>query len=1022
MTCRDVQPLLAYGSLGVLDDDESMRLDAHLESCPACRDRADGLDAALAPLAAPLSEEDARTAALWSGVVDRLAEGDSGPKPALDGAVDVDVAADVAIALACTFCRDGVRRPEAVYCASCLAPHHGDCFVSHGRCSAAGCEETRTVRPLADRPPPRSPVPRRRLLALLLAGGAAVGAAALAADLRLGPFGPEDELSAGPSGGAGGAAPVVTFGSPPADTFEGEVVYPPAYDPTPAVADDGAGTEAASPGGGRRDAARPGGRYRGVRVIESRVVGVWDPDDVGSASEAGAAGHLASIEAEDVEVGDEFTVWRGERLIGRLAVRWLAAIWPDRATCAVLEVTDGARVQAGDRVLLADEAGPLGPSARPRPLPVRAFYLERHPRWEYRYLKSALERERTFGFQAYLTSADPDFVQESSPNLDPLEAPPASAEAYDVVVLGEHEAGQEPAGLADWVRSGGGLVLVPGAGGVAATLGPVCEELSPVTDGPDGGAAARGIRTVDAGHGAVASLARRDPRRLPELLTARPGEAREGARVLADLGEGFPLVATWAVGAGRVVYVGAEDTWRWRSPEPEVHRRFWVDLIRWAAGEGAAAAAPAAAEQPAVPAPAPEPAAAGADLPDLPDVSVFRVRCSECPGGAHRAVLSPDGRAAVVPREGGLEVHYDGRVVFVVARVSPDAPLAWAPDARRLAFCERPGARLEVLELPATPGGDLVRRPLIPGDGLGQVVELRWTPGGVFAREARRLLRLDPETDAVTWSLERDGVIDLFLPSSGGDAVVYGHEEGIFLDDDLAAGGVRRVSELAAAGVSAAAWAPRAERLLLGTDHELPDGSRTLLAGAYLLSLAPAGGLELLAHGQPTWAGFSPGGERVAFRLDGALAVGPAAGASEPVWRTVSRLAGRRGAAAAVAWEPGGERLAAAAGAVELQVLSPGGAVERRALAVPGEACFVSAPVWCDGGLAAAAFAASGPATEWLEGSVAGRGGGEPRRREGRFRIEGDRVRVDDGDDERVFRLEAVHLFRLEAVHPFRQR
>ncbi|MEZ6186019.1 MAG: hypothetical protein R3F62_13540 [Planctomycetota bacterium] len=70
----------------------------------------------------------------------------------------------------CAYCHDRLLRAEAAFCASCLAPHHADCFARHGRCSAPGCAETRLVHPHA--------TPRRRpwlpwLVATVVAGGAA---------------------------------------------------------------------------------------------------------------------------------------------------------------------------------------------------------------------------------------------------------------------------------------------------------------------------------------------------------------------------------------------------------------------------------------------------------------------------------------------------------------------------------------------------------------------------------------------------------------------------------------------------------------------------------------------------------------------------------------------------------------------------------------------------------------------------------------------------------------------------------
>lgn len=55
-------------------------------------------------------------------------------------------ATGLALGVRCTFCHDALSRAEAVYCASCLAPHHAGCFGEHGRCSAPGCAETASVR------------------------------------------------------------------------------------------------------------------------------------------------------------------------------------------------------------------------------------------------------------------------------------------------------------------------------------------------------------------------------------------------------------------------------------------------------------------------------------------------------------------------------------------------------------------------------------------------------------------------------------------------------------------------------------------------------------------------------------------------------------------------------------------------------------------------------------------------------------------------------------------------------------
>jgi hypothetical protein len=67
---------------------------------------------------------------------------------------------------------------------------------------------------------------------------------------------------------------------------------------------------------------------------------------------------------------------------------------------------------------------------------------------------------------------------------------------------------------------------------------------------------------------------------------------KPAARVLAEnptrttqmRGEAEPMVAVQAAGSGRVVYVGFDETWRWRFVEDGFyHRRFWGNVVRYLA-------------------------------------------------------------------------------------------------------------------------------------------------------------------------------------------------------------------------------------------------------------------------------------------------------------------------------------------------------------------------------------------------------------------------------------------------------
>jgi hypothetical protein len=203
MTCEETAALLTLAPLAFSDvqpdedepaltTDEATRLEEHLTGCEACREVAAalanayrGLDdqreerTTMEPMTTDLRE---RTLA---AVRDTLAH-DAEPAQKKDAPAAVEPGPDPArleaigkkIALACTYCHDHATRDEVLFCASCLAPHHRECFETHGRCTLPGCGETRTVRP-ADAPQAPARRSRRWLAFPLLAG--ALGAGGIAA-------------------------------------------------------------------------------------------------------------------------------------------------------------------------------------------------------------------------------------------------------------------------------------------------------------------------------------------------------------------------------------------------------------------------------------------------------------------------------------------------------------------------------------------------------------------------------------------------------------------------------------------------------------------------------------------------------------------------------------------------------------------------------------------------------------------------------------------------------------------------
>lgn len=140
------------------DEAETARVRAHQGECPACQASAGFLADALAAPALPFDPAEE----LGSLKELLAAQPVAAPTVELEG-----------VRLLCTYCKDGLPRVEASYCAECLAPHHADCHAEHGSCAAAGCEGRAVVGSVE---PPRRPERPGRLVPFLfgvvLCGGA----------------------------------------------------------------------------------------------------------------------------------------------------------------------------------------------------------------------------------------------------------------------------------------------------------------------------------------------------------------------------------------------------------------------------------------------------------------------------------------------------------------------------------------------------------------------------------------------------------------------------------------------------------------------------------------------------------------------------------------------------------------------------------------------------------------------------------------------------------------------------------
>ncbi|MFT3787228.1 MAG: hypothetical protein QM770_13840 [Tepidisphaeraceae bacterium] len=248
---------------------------------------------------------------------------------------------------------------------------------------------------------------------------------------------------------------------------------------------------------------------------------------------------------------------------------------------------------------------------------IRVLYVDGYPRWEYRYLRQELIRDKSIECSLLLTSADTNFFQEGD---RPIKRFPETLEElmyYDVVLFGDVDQRQFTDNQLQLVnefvsRRGGGFGMV--AGPMFAPIsykGTAIEPLLPVDDtrvepdtlGGRGGTIAEGWRPVITEEGRDNSIFRfyRDPEVNDKFLkehlqplfwycrnvTAKSGVGQVLAQHPRDTGPDgrpAPIVVVGRFGTGRTLFSAIDDSWRWRYYTGEqVFSSYWVQTLRYLA-------------------------------------------------------------------------------------------------------------------------------------------------------------------------------------------------------------------------------------------------------------------------------------------------------------------------------------------------------------------------------------------------------------------------------------------------------
>lgn len=268
--------------------------------------------------------------------------------------------------------------------------------------------------------------------------------------------------------------------------------------------------------------------------------------------------------------------------------------------------------------------------------PLRVAYFDGYPRWEYRYIKNLLVREKSFRASSMLLSAGRRFVLEGEEIVMSIPRSPEEWREFDVIIMGDVRPEMFTAEQLEQIKEhvalrGAGLLWIGGEGATpGAWAGTALADLLPfaISEGLDG-------RSSDAGPAVWEDPVVVEPTALAERLgvlrlagtAAAPGtwwpselrDAKVGwsslrwaqridsaslkptAEVLAEaVGTGeqggrSALIIGMRFGAGRTLYVGTDEIWRWRYGRGEFYpERFWLQMLRMLGRESLSRAGKAA--------------------------------------------------------------------------------------------------------------------------------------------------------------------------------------------------------------------------------------------------------------------------------------------------------------------------------------------------------------------------------------------------------------------------------------------
>ncbi|HYE98020.1 MAG TPA: hypothetical protein VEJ18_03870 [Planctomycetota bacterium] len=237
---------------------------------------------------------------------------------------------------------------------------------------------------------------------------------------------------------------------------------------------------------------------------------------------------------------------------------------------------------------------------------VKILYVEGAPRWEYKFLQVALLRDRRVEPKFFLAGGDRRTLNSGGPYLPSF--PPTRSElfGFDLLILGDVApaalGADKAAWVRDFVREGGSLIVLAGRQAMpGAWHGTALAEALPIEFAPTRTSVNDQERTqtfvpvlTRAGERSEMFMLADTPEESARVWPSLPGfhwvfpasRLRPGAQALTvhpRLRAGdqpMPVFAIQHYGKGQVLFLGTDETWRWRQNDGEKrHGRFWGQIL-----------------------------------------------------------------------------------------------------------------------------------------------------------------------------------------------------------------------------------------------------------------------------------------------------------------------------------------------------------------------------------------------------------------------------------------------------------